>query len=378
METEAHQNSIKETDYLLLIDNRGNRIIANPKKDKTTSIRKKKVKLANIIGFAYTSTFDVEKNGDVKLVTTKEAEEAFEEEVAEVDEEGVPKVEGEIEEEEEDKNDNRNMVDNNKAQKLQFSDIEKMKQEGVQGQQIIDKLIENSESFSKRTEFSKEKYLAKKRQKHLCQFKVYKTCLDNLAETYFLKSPQYILNFRYDSLALFLHHSYLYPSSRVLMFDNTHGLILAGVRERLGTEGEIHVCSPRAQKQEFKEFKIVTELGFTKEDNAHIRFTTIGEIEANPSQQFSHLLVASEANPTEIIAATLKYIQGGAPIVIFSSYIEPLAECFEYLKANNAGINLRINEIFSREMQVLPDRTHPHMMMQAFSGFVLSGNRSLN
>jgi len=43
------------------------------------SIRKKKVKLASLVGFAYTSTFDVEKNGDIKLVTEKEAEEAFEE-----------------------------------------------------------------------------------------------------------------------------------------------------------------------------------------------------------------------------------------------------------------------------------------------------------
>ena len=81
------------------------------------------------------------------------------------DEEGAPKAEGEGEEEE-DLNDNRDMVDNNKAQKLQASEIEKMKQEGVEGQQIIEKLIENSESFNKRTEFSKEKYLAKKRQKY--------------------------------------------------------------------------------------------------------------------------------------------------------------------------------------------------------------------
>jgi len=314
----------------------------------------------------------------VKLVTEKEAEEAFEGENAEVDEEGAPKTGEEAEDDEEEKNDNRDMVDNNKAQKLQFSDIEKMKSEGVQGQQIIDKLIENSESFNKRTEFSKEKYLAKKRQKHLCQFKVYKTCLDNIVETYFLKSQQYILNFRYDSLALFLHHSFVYPSSRILLFDSTHGLVLGGIRERLGTEGEIHVCSPRQNKQDFKEFKIVGELGFTKEDTTNIHYTTLSEIEANPTQQFSHILIASEANPTEILAATLKYIQGGATIVVFSSFIEPLGECFEYLKANNAGLNLRINEIFSREQQVLPDRTHPHMMMQAFSGFVLSGNRSLN
>jgi len=36
------------------------------------------------------------------------------------------------------------------------------------------------------------------------------------------------------------------------------------------------------------------------------------------------LLIASEAHPVEILAATLKYIQGGATIVIFSSHIEVL------------------------------------------------------
>lgn len=41
-------------------------------------------------------------------------------------------------------------------------------------------------------------------------------------------------------------------------------------------------------------------------------------------QWVNSLLIASEANPTEILAATLKYIQGGAPIVVFSSYIEVL------------------------------------------------------
>jgi tRNA A58 N-methylase Trm61 len=36
-------------------------------------------------------------------------------------------------------------------------------------------------------------------------------------------------------------------------------------------------------------------------------------------------------------------------------------------------INLKIEELFMREAQVLPLRTHPHMNMHGKSGYILSG-----
>jgi len=42
---------------------------------------------------------------------------------------------------------------------------------GLEGQKIIEKLLENSESWNKRTVFSQEKYLKKKMQKYLLKKK---------------------------------------------------------------------------------------------------------------------------------------------------------------------------------------------------------------
>ena len=72
---------------------------------------------------------------------------------------------------------NREMFDNNNAQKLKESAIDEMKKEGkichifrewkgVTGKEIIEKIVVNSDTFSKRTVYSKEKYLKKKKQKY--------------------------------------------------------------------------------------------------------------------------------------------------------------------------------------------------------------------
>ena len=50
--------------------------------------------------------------------------------------------------------DNRDLVDNDSNQGLKRDDIEAMKQERMDGVQIMDKLIENSASFSQKTKFS--------------------------------------------------------------------------------------------------------------------------------------------------------------------------------------------------------------------------------
>lgn len=58
--------------------------------------------------------------------------------------------------------DNRNLVDDNTAQKMTLEEIETLKAQNAGGAEIINALIENSESFKQRTNFSKQKYLLKK------------------------------------------------------------------------------------------------------------------------------------------------------------------------------------------------------------------------
>jgi len=80
-------------------------------------------------------------------------------------------VGGDVEGEEEEKvstaitsgKDNRDIIDNNQAQKMTHEEIEELKKKGMTGNELISKIIENSETFNKRTKFSQEKYLRKKK-----------------------------------------------------------------------------------------------------------------------------------------------------------------------------------------------------------------------
>lgn len=73
----------------------------------------------------------------------------------------------------------------------------------------------------------------------------------------------------------------------MLLFDNTHGLLLAGIKQRLGSEGNVFVCSSRVDKQVMTEFRIVNELGYTNEDLSNVKFGAVKDLEALQSPQFT-------------------------------------------------------------------------------------------
>lgn len=51
----------------------------------------------------------------------------------------------------------------------------------------------------------------------------------------------------------------------------------------------------------------------------------------------------------------------------------PLARTYQALQEGNIAIKLELIDIFTRHQQVLPQRTHPHMMMNGASGYLLRG-----
>lgn len=63
------------------------------------------------------------------------------------------------------KADNRSLLDDSTNQKLSQEEILEMQRKGVEGQEIIKALIDNSASFQSKTEFSQAKYIKKKQQK---------------------------------------------------------------------------------------------------------------------------------------------------------------------------------------------------------------------
>merc|ERR1711902_426913 len=58
--------------------------------------------------------------------------------------------------------DNRDLKDEMDSQKLSKQEIIDMREEGMAGRQIVEKLIENSETFQQKTKFSQAKFLKKK------------------------------------------------------------------------------------------------------------------------------------------------------------------------------------------------------------------------
>lgn len=85
------------------------------------------------------------------------------------------------------------------------------------------------------------------------------------------------------------------------------------------------------------------------------------------------LIVVSREHPGAIIKALLPFIKSSRPMVVFNSSREILSELLIDLKASGQMIGLRITSNWLRNYQVLPNRTHPDVLMNGNSGFLLCG-----
>ncbi|CAH8266083.1 unnamed protein product [Arabidopsis lyrata] len=91
---------------------------------------------------------------------------------------------------------------------------------------------------------------------------------------------------------------------------------------------------------------------------------------------FSSLIIAAQdQDPWSVAKDVLPLLSYSAPFVIYHQYLQPLATCMHKLQQGKMAINLQITEPWLREYQVLPSRSHPHMQMSSFGGYVLSGIR---
>jgi tRNA (adenine-N(1)-)-methyltransferase non-catalytic subunit len=80
-----------------------------------------------------------------------------------------------------------------------------------------------------------------------------------------------------------------------------------------------------------------------------------------------------EVDPETALLAALRYTRPSASLAVFSLHAPPLAALAVRLRDMGLATNLQLAETWTRELQVLPLRTHPHMSMHGASGFVLSG-----
>jgi tRNA (adenine-N(1)-)-methyltransferase non-catalytic subunit len=132
--------------------------------------------------------------------------------------------------------DNRSYTDSNDSQKLSNIEIASLRASGLRGPELIAKIVENSETWDTKTEFSKQKYLKKKQQKYMPRIQMVRCTALSLCEVYHSRQPAKILNLRADTLGQLLQYGNVYAGMQVLVVDTCMGLLTSAIAERmLGT-----------------------------------------------------------------------------------------------------------------------------------------------
>ncbi|KAI3870758.1 hypothetical protein MKX03_024112 [Papaver bracteatum] len=218
---------------VLLDINDGDRLVfARLNAGSTLKIGDKKCSLQPLIGCPFGSMFQVEvgqKGPHLCRIFAADAD----------DQTAVLQEKEEIQQNE--RKDNRALVDDNTAQTLSFEDINAMKREGAAGRQIVDALIANSSTYMTKTAFSQEKYKLKKQKKYAPKVLLRRPFTRSISEAYFKKYPSRVGFLRMDLLSLLLSMANVSAYSDVLVVDMVGGILTGAVAERLGGTG--HVCN---------------------------------------------------------------------------------------------------------------------------------------
>jgi len=288
------------------------------------------------------------------------------------------------------KADNRDLVDNSTAQKLSQEDIEKMKREGASGEEVVKALVENSATFATKTAYSKEKYINKKKKKHIKTVKLIYPSANNVSKALYDKNPSDICYLRSDALAHILLLSNVHAHSSVVVVEECHGLVVGAVAERMGENGRIfHGVTERTKSHVLSYFRLTPKI---KSNIKSFKLSSLGKMDSSNTATASHLLskaqldvllpngadsliVVTRQLSLSLAEALLSLLTPGHPFVFFSPYIEPLAQVQQFLSEERMAAPVAIFETFYREYQVLDNRTHPGTVMDGGSGYVLSGYR---
>ncbi|KAL3734254.1 hypothetical protein ACJRO7_023580 [Eucalyptus globulus] len=417
---------------VLLDINDGDRLVfSRLTENSTLKIGKKNYSLRPLIGCPFGSLFQVEYGAEgSKLSRLLESAE-----VSNIQENGDYQP---VEEH----RDNRELVDNNKAQSLSGEDIEELRRQGATGDKIIEALIANSATFEKKTAFSQEKYRLKKQKKYAPRVLLRRPVARSICETYFTKYPARIGFMRVDTLSLLLSMANVAANSDILVVDMVGGLLTGAVAERMGGSG--YVCNMYLESSPYP-MDIVRMFNFSDEICKRIVRTSLSDlcsVQNDPSEQMGHdvsvtanasdeqmcshetltepavmeeiappsqneiskckipkagdkasqetidlwkangfsslIVAAPELDTWNTVKDLMPHLSHSAPFAIYHQYLQPLATCMHNLQIEKMAVGLQISEPWLREYQVLPSRTHPCMQMSAFGGYILSGVKICN
>ncbi|KAK6534391.1 tRNA (adenine(58)-N(1))-methyltransferase non-catalytic subunit trm6 [Arthrobotrys megalospora] len=132
---------------------------------------------------------------------------------------------------------NRDIRDDQTAQSMTWQEIEKLKKSGGtgSGKEIIARLLQSHAYIDKKTAFSLAKYTKRKTNKYLKRIRVIPADVPNF--THYLitqKEPLKMLEIRDEAMGLLMNWADVKWGGRYLVIDDTGGLVVAAMAERMG------------------------------------------------------------------------------------------------------------------------------------------------
>lgn len=330
--------------------------------------------------------------------------------------------------------DNRNILEDDDSQALTKDDLDKLQESELNSNTIVGELINNSKTFNMKTGYSQEKYIKKKEKKYFEYIQIRRPTLRLLTNMFYRQDPAKTLGIRIDDLSQILSYANMQSEGNHILYDSgTSGLMTAAVMNSIGanTEGTlIHMhpgneCQknafiamqfPEEQKDRCINVNIYSVLRCFYQNKDTVIKTNIGESsKANPmtgtTEEESHepaakkqkldesqtssipkqpqwqlenqraceilknkcdsLIITAKEHPINIVKELIQFLKGGRQFVVFSLSREPLQELFLYLKGRLDIVAIKLSSNFLRNYQVLPERTHPEVMMNS-GGFILT------
>ncbi|XP_065355760.1 tRNA (adenine(58)-N(1))-methyltransferase non-catalytic subunit TRM6 [Calliphora vicina] len=332
--------------------------------------------------------------------------------------------------------DNRNILDDGDSQALKPEDIDKLRDECNESTKIIEKIVENSKTFHNKTEYSQEKYLKKKEKKYFEYIQIRQPNIRLITEIYYRQDAEKVMGLRVDTLSQLISYSGISSFGNYLLYESgSNGLLPAAFLNSMGANTEakmVHmhpgnvpqkqailalnlpeeqlqrcisvniysvlrefyqgqetasetaeVSEPSSKKQKLNEDdkdSSETSSESAKTEDAAKPPATLQKWQlenkraaALMQDKFDSLVIAAKEHPANLVKELLPFVKPSRPIVVFSLCKEVLMELYVDLKTSSKVTNLHLTSNWLRMYQVLPNRTHPEVNMQANSGYLLTG-----
>lgn len=293
---------------------------------------------------------------------------------------------------------NKFLYNDSAHQPLTCNDINGMVEDGVDGAEIVRKMIEESTSFSEKTEFSQRKYINRKRRKYCAQVKLMRSNSYNVAQAMFSKDCKKIGGVRPDSLAQILSHSNVHSGCRAMIYENCSGLIVGSILERMGGSGELlrfyNGGDPSSSLGVLKHFAYPDELVRPLVQAQLGKLTSIAAppMWAPPSTSgaageekdpiisgllrgYDSLVVVTEYSTLEVVMRLFQFLKPSGKLVVYHHSAQVLGSILITLRTTGQIARFGISETWLRKYQILPGRSRPDMRMHGASGFILKATK---